>query len=90
MSGKLPDCMMPDGAEPCSAFTEQYEEAKRLRKLVQYCRMRLKKDAYVAYVDKCLADLSILDPDPEMQGKLVQSSPEHIHEKLEATNQGES
>jgi hypothetical protein len=30
-SGKLPDCMMPDGAEPCIAFTELYEEVKRLR-----------------------------------------------------------
>ena len=46
---------------------------ERLRHLVQYCRMRLKRDCYREYVDKCLSDLSILDSDPEMQGKIVQS-----------------
>jgi hypothetical protein len=53
--------------------SESERDVRRLKQLVQYCRMRLKHDAYRAYVDKCLGDLSVLDPDPEMQGKLVQS-----------------
>ena len=31
MSTLLPDCMMPDGADPCAAFTQQIEEIERLR-----------------------------------------------------------
>ena len=34
-SGMLPDCMMPDGADPCIAFTEIYEEVKQLRAQVK-------------------------------------------------------
>ena len=56
------------------AFVEAVEHGKdveRLRKLVAWCRPRLKRECYQEYVDKCLADLSILDPDPEMQGTMT-------------------
>ena len=57
----------------CEEQDAYRQDNERLRRLVQYCRMRLKRDAYREHVDKCLADLSLLDPDPEMQGKLIQS-----------------
>lgn len=56
-----------------SDIDNETQDSDRLRKLVQYCRMRLKRDAYRDQVDKYLADLSLLDPDPEMQGELRQS-----------------
>lgn len=56
------------------AFTEAVEngrEVERLLKLVRWCRPRLTKDCYREYVDKCLADPRLLDPDPDMQGKMT-------------------
>lgn len=56
------------------AFTEAVEngrDVERLTTLVLWCRARLKREVYQEYVDKCLADLSLLDPDPEMQGKMT-------------------
>lgn len=32
-TGRLPDCMMPDGGDPCHAFAELHEEVKGLREL---------------------------------------------------------
>lgn len=60
------------------AFKEAVEngrDVERLITLVRWCRPRLKRDAYKDYVDKCLADLSRLDPDPEMQGKMTNGDP---------------
>ncbi len=31
MSDLLPECMAPDGAEPCKAFQQQHAEIERLR-----------------------------------------------------------
>jgi hypothetical protein len=70
------------------AFTEAVEngrDVERLTKLVCWCRARLKRECYQEYVDKCLADLSLLDPDPEMQGKLTNGDP---ISQAPSTNQG--
>ena len=50
-------------------------DVERLTHLVRWCRARLRRECYQQYVDKCLADLSLLDPDPEMQGKLTNGDP---------------
>lgn len=49
-------------------------DGARLRKLVAWCRPRLKRDVYRERVDAVLADPSLMDPDPEMGGRLVQSA----------------
>lgn len=38
----LPDCMMPDGAEPCKAYGEAYEEVKRLQATIHYLDSKIK------------------------------------------------
>lgn len=38
----LPDCMMPDGADPCKGYSELYAENERLR-----AALRLARDVWV-------------------------------------------
>lgn len=60
------------------AFSEAVEngrDAERLRILVLWCRTRVKRKCYADYIDRCLADLSILDPIPEMQGTITNGMP---------------
>lgn len=54
-------------------FSDDAIKVEKLLRLLRWCRPRLKREAYQLYLDLCLRDLSVLDPDPEMQGKLVQS-----------------
>jgi hypothetical protein len=35
MSQILPDCMMPDGAEPCKGYMDMKDEVKRLREALE-------------------------------------------------------
>lgn len=65
----------PSGQKGLIEFSDEAIRAERLLKLVRWCKPRLKHERHQLYLDLCLSDLSKLDPDPEMQEKLVQSSP---------------
>lgn len=71
------------------AFVEAVENGKdveRLRKLVAWCRPRLKRAVYQEYVDRCLADLTLLDPDPEMQGTMTNGEPSSTAKEISDGN----
>jgi hypothetical protein len=63
MTDILPDCMMPDGGDPCSGFRQIYADHARLdaenlmlRKALEYARRFLRpEDHDVAFVDAALA-----------------------------------
>ncbi len=45
----LPDCMMPDGAEPCIAYQELEAERDRLREALEHLSEYLE---YLGYYEK--------------------------------------
>jgi hypothetical protein len=62
---KLPNCMMPDGADPCPAFCELYAEVERLRAAFppgrfyvevpdKFAIARWPRDADVATIARCI------------------------------------
>lgn len=65
MTAALPDCMIPNGAEPCTGFCELYAEVERLRAafpsgrfLVEipdkFAIARWPRDADVATICRCV------------------------------------
>lgn len=59
----LPDCMMPDGAEPCQAFQDQAAEISRLKAEVEFYKSQfnakaLRNGENVIAHDKLRSDLA--------------------------------
>jgi hypothetical protein len=63
MTDILPDCMMPDGSDPCAGFRQVYADHARLnaenlmlRAALEYARRFLRpEDHDVAFVDAALS-----------------------------------
>jgi len=54
--GLLPACMMPDGAAPCQAFTDQMDEIELLNgTILNAARDEIENEATIAQLRKDLA-----------------------------------
>jgi len=65
MTEHLPDCMMPDGAEPCIGYRELRAEIKRLREQLHYangtCDLAMKhRDEAEAEIERLRMALEVV------------------------------